>query len=102
MILLSETFGADHRPIIEFAIENSQKLKLRATREALAKGRQARTAAQGDGANKKAKKWEPKTNDEASEKVTAKVEAPIRQSDLFSHSMKAPKVASMDTQKRVA
>ncbi|KAG0563691.1 hypothetical protein KC19_8G051800 [Ceratodon purpureus] len=77
-----ETFGSEHRPIIQFAIENSQKLKLRATREALAKGRQARTAAQGDGPNKKAKlepktKFEPKAkleskaNDQASEKGTA-------------------------------
>lgn len=69
---VSETFGPEHRPIIEFAIENSQKLKLRASRAALAKGRQARTAANkdgfkrhGDGSNK-AKKWESKKGEESS------------------------------------
>ena len=70
MTHFSETFGAEHRPIIEFAIENSQKLKLRATREALARGRQARTAAEGAGSNK-AKMRESKTNDGAFEKNTA-------------------------------
>lgn len=77
---ISETFGPEHRPIIEFAIENSQKLKLRATREALAKGRQARAAAaskdgverQGDGPHKKAKKWESKNGEESSVKDTGR------------------------------
>jgi len=75
MTHVSETFGPEHRPIIEFAIENSQKLKLRARREALAKGRQARTAKdgfekQGDGSNSKAKKWESKNGEELSVKDT--------------------------------
>lgn len=70
-----ETFGSEHRPIIQFAIENSQKLKLRATREALAKGRQARNAATarpGDGSSK-GKKFDSKKDQESFGKRTAGV-----------------------------
>jgi nucleolar protein 4 len=70
MTYLSETFGPEHRPVIQFAIENSQKLKLRATQQALAKGRQARNSAtdrQVDGFTKE-KKFDSKKDTESSKK----------------------------------
>lgn len=76
--IFPETFGAEHRPIIEFAIENSQILRKRAALAEQAKMRLARQGPGGrvegvrkdvDGSEKKGKRiWEKKPPREKSEK----------------------------------
>lgn len=77
--IFPETFGAEHRPIIEFAIENSQILRKRAALAEQAKIRLARQGPGGrvdgvrkdvDGSEKKGKrKWERKPHEKSERKT---------------------------------